>query len=65
MKKYNLKIEQMKESFDNLLEDISSKQKTINIVKYLVDNFTKESDQIRKVEKFKKAYISKLKNIKN
>ena len=56
MKKYNLKIGQMKESYDNLLEDISSKQKTINIVKYLVDNVTKESDLIRKVEKFKKAY---------
>ena len=56
MKKYNLKIGKMKESYDNLLEDISSKQKTINIVKYLVDNVTKESDLIRKVEKFKKAY---------
>ena len=56
MKKYNLKIGKMKESYNNLLEDISSKQKTINIVKYLVDNVTKESDLIRKVEKFKKAY---------
>ena len=56
MKKYNLKIGKMKESYDNLLEDIYSKQKTINIVKYLIDNVTKESDLIRKVEKIKKAY---------
>ena len=56
MKKNNLKIEKMKESYNNLLEDIGRKQKTINIVKYLVDNVTKESDLIRKVEKLKKAY---------
>ena len=56
MKKYNLKVEKMKENFGNLLEEIERKQKTINIVKYLVDNVTKESDLIRKVEKLKKAY---------
>ena len=56
MKKNNIKIEKMKESYNNLLEDISRKQKTINIVKYLVDNVTKESDLIRKLEKLKKAY---------
>ena len=56
MKKNNLKIEKMKESYNNLLEDIERKQKTINIVKYFVDNVTKESDLIRKVEKIKKAY---------
>ena len=56
MKKYNLKIGKMKDSYNNLLEDISTKQKTINIVKYLVDNVTKESDLIRKVEKLKKVY---------
>ena len=56
MKAYNLKIEKMKDSYNNLLEDIERKQKTINIVKYLVDNVTKESDLIRKVEKLKKGY---------
>ena len=56
MKKYNLKVEKMKEYYNNLLEEIERKQKTINIVKYLVDNVTKESDLIRKVEKLKKAY---------
>ena len=56
MKKNILKIEKMKESYNNLLEDIERKQKTINIVKYFVDNVTKESDLISKVEKMKKAY---------
>ena len=56
MKKNILKKEKMKESYNNLLEDIERKQKTINIVKYFVDNVTKESDLIRKVEKIKKAY---------
>ena len=56
MKKYNIKVEKMRENYSNLLEEVERKQKTINIVKYLVDNVTKESDLIRKVEKLKKAY---------
>ena len=38
------------------MEEINTKQKTINIVKYLADNVTKDSDLIRKVEKLKKVY---------
>ena len=56
MKKYNIKVEKMRENYINLLEEVERKQKTINIIKYLVDNVTKESDLIRKVEKLKKAY---------
>ena len=56
MKKYSMKIEKMKEYYNNIVEEINTKQKTINIVKYLADNVTKDSDLIRKVEKLKKVY---------